>query len=431
MPDFTIKINDPAVPLEKTMPLPVIEPNWPTFSVQGFTGNPGIPGTPDGQAAVVWIFLAHTLRVFQKYLPNPILKWAAVRMLTALPRAGRQLNAFYDRHTLRFYYENHPTTKKMVFLCESSDIVCHEFGHACLDAVRPDLWNNPAIEVSAFHESFADCIAILSTLNHPEMITFVLSETGGNMRLTNSVSRIAEEMGECLAAMYPNSDRPNEFLRNAISPFRYSNPSDLSSSGPDSKLTKEAHSFSRVFTSAFYDALAAVYEFYLGTGAPAESALISARDLCGRALINGVLNARLVPRFYASVGQAMAVSVGQNSLGFKEILNAFVGRGIIDGIPMYVQGDNMSMYHNPPQVIKMSNFVGEDHPLYHVEVEIPSEQKFCMSLENSNQTDAAIKATKEGLEHLIATGKVNCKKDAESEFKVENGKLVRHHVSCW
>jgi hypothetical protein len=442
MAEFNFNMNDPAVLAKKSMPLPTLEANWPKFSVENFTGSPGRAGTPEAQAATVWIFIAHTLGVFQKYLPTPISKWAATRMLSALPRAGRQLNAFYDRRSLRFYYENHPITKKIVFLCESSDVVCHEFGHACLDAIRPDLWSNPAIEVSAFHESFADCIAILSTLNHPEMIDFVLSETDGNMRLTNSVSKIAEEMGSCLSALYPNAGRPSDFLRNAINPFRYANPSDLPNNGIESRLTKEGHSFSRVFTGAFYDAIAAVYESLLASGMPAKQALSEATDNCGKALMSGVLIAKLSPRFYESVARSIIASVIKLNLkGFKEITGAFLGRAILDSsiIPLSISEDNdmgsinTSINHNPPLVIKLSDYVAGDNPLYNVEVEIPSEQKFCISVENSEQTDEAIKASKEGLDHLVATGKVcyHVTESKEEEFRVENGKLVRHHVSCW
>ena len=41
-------------------------------------------------------------------------------------------------------------------------MVAHEIGHGLLDAIRPDLWSAAFLEVGAFHESFGDCIAILS-----------------------------------------------------------------------------------------------------------------------------------------------------------------------------------------------------------------------------------------------------------------------------
>ncbi len=439
MPEFNLLINDPSVPVSKLVSLPVIDEDWPKYFVDGFTGNAGEPGTPEYQAIAVWSFITHTLSMFQKYLPAHITKWATARILSAVPRAGRQLNAFYDRQGLKFYYETNPVTKKVIFLCESSDVVCHEFGHACLDAVRPDIWSNAAIEVSAFHESFADCVAILSTLNHPEMVSYVISETKGNMRITNSVSKIAEEMGACLAAMYPNAARPADFLRNAINPFRYTDPADLPNSGPDSKLTREGHSFSRVFTGAFYDALAGVYEFLVSSGTPNEEALTQATDICGTCLLHGVSAANLSPKFYESVAISMIGAAFKMKIsGFKEMVMAFIGRGVINSavIPLSTSEEgemDVEKIHNLPQVIKLSDYVSGDNPLYKVEVEIPSEQVFCMSVENTERTEEAIKATKEGLDHLAATDKVcyHIHGSGAHEFRVENGKLVRNHVSCW
>ncbi len=439
-PMFNLSMNDPSVPAIKSTELPVLDPNWPKFSVDGFTGNPGVPGTPEHQAATVWLLIAHSLSMFQKYLPAPILKWASTKILNAVPRAGKQLNAFYDRSSLKFYYENNPVTKKIVFLCESSDVVCHEFGHACLDAIRPDFWSNPAIEVPSFHESFADCMTLLSTLNHPEMISYVLAETKGNIRLSNCVSKIAEEMGQCLAAMYPNLNRPVDFLRNAINPFRYTNPSDLPNSGPESKLTREGHSFSRVFTGAFYDAIAGIYESLVSIGTPQEEALKQSVDSCGKSLIQGVVNARLIPKLYESVALSMLSAVSRlNLVGYREIMSAFVGRGILDSsnIPLGSSEEvdiSTTQPFNLPQVVKLSDFIhGSNNPLYDIEVEIPAEQKFCMDIQRDQTVDEAIKATKEGLEHLVATDKVcyHIHGSNDHEFKVENGKLIRNHVSCW
>src|SRR5262249_3030476 len=72
---------------------------------------------------------------------------------------GVDLNAFYDRVGLRFFHGT--AGGRRVFSGESPDVVCHELGHAVLDAFKPQLWDAASIEIAAFHESFGDMSALL------------------------------------------------------------------------------------------------------------------------------------------------------------------------------------------------------------------------------------------------------------------------------
>ena len=60
---------------------------------------------------------------------------------------GDDLNAYYDRHELAFFH--HVVKGQRVFSGESPDVVCHEMGHACLDAHQPALWDAPFVEAGA------------------------------------------------------------------------------------------------------------------------------------------------------------------------------------------------------------------------------------------------------------------------------------------
>src|SRR5690349_1148122 len=80
--------------------------------------------------------------------------------LIAFADEGRDLNAFYDRGGLHFFHD--VVRGSTVFSAESPDVVCHELGHAVLDAVKPQLWDAASLESAAFHESFGDISAILS-----------------------------------------------------------------------------------------------------------------------------------------------------------------------------------------------------------------------------------------------------------------------------
>lgn len=97
--------------------------------------------------------------------------------LLAIPDEGEDLNAYYDRNGLHFFHGTVRSTT--VYSGESPDVVCHELGHAVLDAVKPQLFDVASIEVAAFHESFGDCSAMLSNLQVPSLRQAVLTETGG------------------------------------------------------------------------------------------------------------------------------------------------------------------------------------------------------------------------------------------------------------
>ena len=75
---------------------------------------------------------------------------------------------------------------------ESPDIVCHEMGHAILDAIKPQLWGAASHEAAAFHESFGDMSAILSALQLQSLRSAILRDTGGHLYQSSRLSRLAE-----------------------------------------------------------------------------------------------------------------------------------------------------------------------------------------------------------------------------------------------
>ena len=79
-------------------------------------------------------------------------RWQPGRTLRVTLDAGVDLNAYYDRRGLSFFHDT--VGRTTVYSGESPDVVCHELGHAVLDALRPELWDAMSVEVAAFHESF-------------------------------------------------------------------------------------------------------------------------------------------------------------------------------------------------------------------------------------------------------------------------------------
>ncbi|MGE5176590.1 MAG: hypothetical protein ACM3JJ_09485, partial [Hyphomicrobiales bacterium] len=173
---------------------------------------------------------------------------------------------------------------------ESLDVVAHEAGHAVLDVYQPGYWSTPDPETAAFHESFGDCSALLVTLTDPSVRRAFLAETGGRATASNLVSRLAEALGRAIHDNYGDGavSDPTR-LRDANNAFRYKPAEDLPASAPDTALASEPHSFSRVFTGAFYDLLTRLVARALRDDPKhAEAAVERGRRLAGRLLARAV-----------------------------------------------------------------------------------------------------------------------------------------------
>jgi hypothetical protein len=101
--------------------------------------------------------------------------------LKIVPHAFREANAFYSREEegLLFGYFTHPEhANKTIFTCLSHDIVAHETTHAILDGLRAQLIRPSSPDQAAFHEGFADIVALLSNLRSEPMIQVALKCAG-------------------------------------------------------------------------------------------------------------------------------------------------------------------------------------------------------------------------------------------------------------
>ena len=239
---------------------------------------------------------------------------------------GEDLNAYYDRAGLNFF---HGTAGGVtVYSCESPDVVCHEHGHAVLDALKPQLWDAASIEVGAFHESFGDMSSILCALQIDTLRKDLLTETGGAIYKSSRLSRMAEQLGWAIRQDYPRAVDP-DCLRNAVNSFFYRDPNTIPSSAPASSLSSEPHSFSRVFTAAFFEGLAGMFK-----ARPKQddaNLLQTSRDM-GIILATGAQAASVVPSFYSQVAANMVIAANAKfpNLGYGQALkSSFVRHGIL------------------------------------------------------------------------------------------------------
>jgi hypothetical protein len=252
--------------------------------------------------------------------------WSTSNPMRITLVAGTDLNANYSRPAgLRFYHQ--VVQNRDIFSCESPDVACHELGHAVLDALKPQLFNAASAETGAFHESFGDMSGILSALQLQSVRIKVLAETGGRLDTNSRMSRLAEQLGWAIRQLAPDAvDR--DCLRNAANRFSYRPPNTLPPRAPAAQLSSEVHSFSRVFTGAFLDALAGMFRI---SGAPNEANLLAITRDMGQLLVDGVHTAPISSAYYSSVAAAMIQADKARNGGkyTKALTSAFVGRSIL------------------------------------------------------------------------------------------------------
>lgn len=167
------------------------------------------------------------------------------------PHAFRGMNAYYDKAAgaLCFGYEQAPDLKgairvlpgEYVFSCLSHDVVAHELTHAILDGLRSHFCIPSGPDVTAFHEAFADLVAIFQRLSYREPVRCALGRARGALEQAASLVGLARQIGYA-------SGRHGA-LREALdaaAPRRYDE-------------TLEPHALGAVLVAAVFDAFLTVY----------------------------------------------------------------------------------------------------------------------------------------------------------------------------
>ncbi len=277
-----------------------------------------------------------TLDLIERYRGSKI-DWAFNSdTLEVVPHKQQGRNAYYSRweQSTNFFYFDSPGLGAHVKTANSTDIVAHEVGHAILDGLRPGFFGTSDLETGAFHESFGDCVAMLLTLdesvNHPEFF----EQTGGSLRYSNVLSNLAEEFGAAIKADNDNPDDDHKtYLRSSLNSFTYVDPSELPPGrGDDDNLGRQVHSFSRVFSGAFYDVLESIYmqAIYDERQCP-EQALKTAAEVAGPALIRAIETGSATRARFKEIALGMvAADQVQNGGQYTEVMKkAFLAREIV------------------------------------------------------------------------------------------------------
>ncbi|MCC6426376.1 MAG: hypothetical protein IT435_06105 [Phycisphaerales bacterium] len=180
-------------------------------------------------------------------------KWSQeyVHRLRMYPHAMREANAYYspDKKAILFGYfkavddgSGLIMPGSTVFTCLSHDIIAHEVTHALLDGLHPYFTDASNADVLAFHEAFADIVAIFSRFSMPEVVRTELARAQGRFDAENMLGKLAQQFGAALGK--------RKGLREYIG--KEADPSLI-------KRTMEPHDRGAILVAAVFDAFMGIY----------------------------------------------------------------------------------------------------------------------------------------------------------------------------
>ena len=137
-----------------------------------------------------YAIVMRTLATFERVLGRRLSWGFGAHQLKVVPHAFEDANAFYSEDDYGLYFGYFSGPQGPVFTCLSHDVVVHETAHALLDGLRQRFTDPSSPDQAAFHEGFADMVALLSVFQLPEVISELLSRA----RQARSKHRISRKV---------------------------------------------------------------------------------------------------------------------------------------------------------------------------------------------------------------------------------------------
>lgn len=160
----------------------------------GEASDARILSDPRLHAVNVYAIIMRTLTRFEYALGRRISWGFFEHQIHVAPHAFADANAFYSKRdkALMFGYFL-GRDGKPVFSCLSHDVVAHETTHALVDGLRRRFTDPSSPEQAAFHEGFADVVALLSVFSIPAVVDALLDLTSpGSRRIASSKLKPSE-----------------------------------------------------------------------------------------------------------------------------------------------------------------------------------------------------------------------------------------------
>ncbi|MCC2669404.1 MAG: hypothetical protein K0Q72_1875, partial [Armatimonadetes bacterium] len=232
-------------------------------------------GNPQFHQQMVYAVSMLTIRHFERALGRPAI-WAThrykdaqgewqddyVQRLRIYPHALREANAFYSPEKKALLFGYFPAGADdpgahfpggLVFTCLSHDIVAHEVTHALLDGMHRRFIEPTNPDVLAFHEAFADIVAMLQHFTFPEVLRHQVAKTRGELERQNVLGELAMQFGAATGRHGALRSALGEFDKNRVWHPKCPDPSEM-------QREFEPHARGAILVAAIFDAFLSIYK---------------------------------------------------------------------------------------------------------------------------------------------------------------------------
>jgi hypothetical protein len=195
-----------------------------------------------------------------------------VPRLRIYPHALRARNAYYSpehKALLLGYFKASGSAAEglmqgsVVFTAVSHDVVAHETTHALLDGVHRRFREATNPDVFAFHEAFADIVALFQHFTLPEALKHQIAATRGDLDQQNLLGQLAVQFGEATNRYGALRD----YIGEVVSPKQGSGEAPRwvrrvpkQSDYDDAQKTGDPHAVGAVLVAAVFDAFLQIYK---------------------------------------------------------------------------------------------------------------------------------------------------------------------------
>ena len=165
-------------------------------------------GDPRFHQQMVFAVAMKTIRAFERALGRRMF-WAPrktgetyqpVKRLRVYPHALREPNAYYSKQKVALLFGYFRSMARdagasWVFTALSHDVVVHETTHAILDGLHRRYAEPTSVDSLAFHEAFADIVALLSHFTLAEAVQAEIAANGGRFDQRTLMTGLARQFG--------------------------------------------------------------------------------------------------------------------------------------------------------------------------------------------------------------------------------------------
>jgi hypothetical protein len=238
-------------------------------------GLPPSEGNPKFHQQMVYAVAMTTIRHFEQALGRKAL-WSPrsyrqtstgdeefVPRLRIYPHALREANAYYSPEKKALLFGYFPASEAapgrnlpggIVFTCLSHDVVAHETTHALLDGMHHRFLDPSNPDVFAFHEAFADIVALFQHFTFSDVLRHQIAQTRGDLASQNLLGKLAQQFGEAIGNYGALRDalgrvNPRTELWEPLPP----DPSAI-------QTTREPHARGAILVAAVFDAFLAIFK---------------------------------------------------------------------------------------------------------------------------------------------------------------------------